>query len=281
MRIHAIKTGEVVLKRAFMADSVAAGGIPQFLWALRRDREWAAAIPIYAWLIEHAEGLLLIDTGELSGEHPGLLIPARLAVAPADELKQQLTRLGVRPHDIRQVIFTHLHSDHVNGQSAVAGRPMYASAAEVRAQRSLIGRFYSQVSTRLTRSFNPQPLEFVPAPIGAFTHSAPLTQDGTIRAVPTPGHTRGHLSVIVRERDCDIFIAGDVTYTQAALLQQQRQGPSMAPELHTQSLQRVLQHCQQTPTVYLPSHDVESATRLEQRQVVAFEQAAEPALARG
>jgi N-acyl homoserine lactone hydrolase len=60
MRIHAIQTGTVAIRRR---QRVGAAGRLRVLKTLT-DNEWTEPLPILAWLIEHPEGLILVDTGE-------------------------------------------------------------------------------------------------------------------------------------------------------------------------------------------------------------------------
>jgi glyoxylase-like metal-dependent hydrolase (beta-lactamase superfamily II) len=269
MKIHLIQTGAIRVKRSFLTGSVALGGIPQFLWKMRMDREWAEPLPIYAWLIEHSEGLMLIDSGDTAAAPPSPLIPAEPHIHPEDELPAQLRRLGVDPRDIRMVVMTHLHGDHVNGLAGLSKQRVLVGATELREAQSLGGRMLARLTIHPPAWFSPMPITFVPERIGAFEHSYPLTQAGDVRAVPTPGHTRGHLSVIVQDGDIDLFLAGDVTYSQKALLAQQQQGPCTDVAGHRDTLARVLRHIHERPTVYLPSHDIDAPARLAQRATVA------------
>ena len=50
--------------------------------------------------------------------------------------------------------------------------------------------------------------------IGPFPASHPLTSDGRVALVPTPGHVAGHCSVVVLDDDCAYLLAGDATYSQ-------------------------------------------------------------------
>ena len=88
------------------------------------DREWTEPLPIYAWLIEHPEGLIVVDTGETAraGEpgyfprwHPYFKLAVREWVQPEDEIGPRLRALGFSPDDVRWVILTHLHTDHAGG----------------------------------------------------------------------------------------------------------------------------------------------------------------------
>src|SRR5689334_24139465 len=61
MRLHAIQTGTVHLRVGWPQGK--GHGLTRHLHALL-DSEWTAPLPIYAWVIEHPEGLIVVDTGE-------------------------------------------------------------------------------------------------------------------------------------------------------------------------------------------------------------------------
>ena len=80
-------------------------------------------------------------------------------------------------------------------------------------------------------------------------------------SIPTPGHTPGHVSVIVRGAP-SIFIAGDTSYTEELLTQGVVDGVSPDEGVARQTNQRILALAREQPLVYLPSHDPQSADRL-------------------
>jgi N-acyl homoserine lactone hydrolase len=115
----------------------------------------------------------------------------------------------------------------------------------------------------LPAGFAPEPFNLDGGPFGAFAHSRPLSEDGRIVAVATPGHTPGHISVIcVADDGSHVMLAGDATDTleQLRALRADAIGPD--PKVHVATLETILAHCAQQPTIYLPSHDPESAARL-------------------
>lgn len=80
--------------------------------------------------------------------------------------------------------------------------------------------------------------------------------------VPMPGHTAGHLSVFLLDTAETMCFAGDTSYTQQLLLDQVIDGVTSDEALAHQTMKRLLQYAQRTPTVYLPSHDPEAKMRL-------------------
>ena len=100
-RIHALQTGWVQIKRAQMA-SVGTGLARPYHVLL--DSEWSDWVPIYAWLIEHEDGPILVDTGETSRVHdrgyhprwhPFYRLASRFRVTPDDEIGPQLRAIGI------------------------------------------------------------------------------------------------------------------------------------------------------------------------------------------
>jgi glyoxylase-like metal-dependent hydrolase (beta-lactamase superfamily II) len=88
-----------------------------------------------------------------------------------------------------------------------------------------------------------------------------VTPDGSIVALPTPGHSPGHTSFLLRSTEGDVLLAGDVTYDLPALHNQREQGFIANVEEHRQTLSRVLSLVRRG-IAYLPSHDPESPARL-------------------
>ena len=58
------------------------------------------------------------------------------------------------------------------------------------------------------------------------------------------------------------MLAGDATDTLEQLHARRADAVGPYPRVHVQTLEAILAHCAQHPTVYLPSHDPESAERL-------------------
>jgi glyoxylase-like metal-dependent hydrolase (beta-lactamase superfamily II) len=115
----------------------------------------------------------------------------------------------------------------------------------------------------LPPGFAPEAFALDSGPFGAFPRSRALSDDGRIVAVDTRGHTPGHVSVIcVDDSGRHVMLAGDATDTLEQLHALRADAIAPDPEAHVATLKTILAHCAQHPTIYLPSHDPESAARL-------------------
>jgi glyoxylase-like metal-dependent hydrolase (beta-lactamase superfamily II) len=126
----------------------------------------------------------------------------------------------------------------------------------------------SRMFQRLLRQPLPGDVDFRPValddgPFGAFAASRRLTGDGRVVAVATPGHTPGHLSVICVDDDGrHLLLAGDATDTLEQLHARRPDAIAPKPKVHVETLDRILAHGREHPTVYLPSHDPDAVGRL-------------------
>ncbi len=260
MRIHALTTGMVRLKRSFLHASDG--------WRRQLDLflpgEWVDPVPIHCWAIEHAGRIWLVDTGETAAVRD---IPfARFDVTPEQELPGVLARAGLSLADIDTVVLTHMHGDHIDGAVHVGG-PVLVHDRELSFSRTRGARFMQ----RVLRQPVPSGVEFRgvaldQGPFGAFEDSRALSDDGRIIAVATAGHTPGHISVVCVDDDGrHILLAGDATDTVEQLRALRPDAVAPKPKVSIATMATILAHAREHPTVYLPSHDAESVIRLNDR----------------
>lgn len=271
--IHAIRTGFVRLKSAQVTRSP--GGPVRVLG----DRDWSEPRPIHAWLIDHPEGPLLVDTGEtcracargyFARWHPYYRGSVAFAIAPDEEVGPALAELGLRPRDIRAVLLTHLHTDHAGGLAHFPHCAIFVSAVEWGLARGAVGRLRGYVPNRWPTWFAPRFYEFSGPPLGPFAASSAVTKAGDVLVVPTPGHTPGHVSVVVRTGGMSFFLAGDASYDEASLLAGVPDGVTFFPRTAVQTLADIRAYAHTHPTVYLPSHDPHAQARLRAGQVTTI-----------
>jgi glyoxylase-like metal-dependent hydrolase (beta-lactamase superfamily II) len=240
------------------------------------DDHWSGWLPIHVWIIEHDEGIIVVDTGETSRVHergyhprwhPFYRRAAQFSVQPEEELGPQLRALGIGARDVRHVVVTHLHTDHAGGLLHVTGSRVWVARGEFERAGGIGGRVQGYLPHRWPKWWQPDFIRFDRAPIGPFAEAMPLTRRGDVLIVPTPGHTPHHVSVLV-SGDPSVFIAGDTSYSERLLLDRTVDGVSPDPGVSHGTIDRILALARERPLIYLPSHDPESATRLAERSVV-------------
>lgn len=281
IRIHAIQTGTVGIKTAQLAGR---GQGPQRLLNVLTDTAWTPPLPIYAWVVEHPEGILVVDTGETARTaekgyfprwHPFFRRATRFSVCPDDEIGPQLRRIGIAPRDVRWVVLTHLHTDHAGGLAHFPASEILIDRGEYRAARTIAGRIQGYLPDRWPSWLQPRLIDFAQpsvAELPARFPSLPLTRSEDILLLSTPGHTPHHLSVMVRDSDFSYILAGDTSYTESLMFNQVVDGVSPRPAIARQTLSQLRAYAQCTPTIYLPSHDPDSARRLATCTPVSFPQ---------
>lgn len=223
-RVSVVSTGTVRIR----PQHVESTGSP-LVWWLLTSRKWTPPRPINVYVIEHDRGLVLFDTGQdrdsvtdphyfpkgLSGHLYARL--ARFAIRPGETLTERLRGIGYEPNQVSTVVLSHLHQDHIGGLAELSNAQILVSArewAELDTQcpevKGLLEQHIKLPGLRWTQvSF--APLE--DTTIAPFTAAHDVFGDGSLLLVPTPGHTPGSLSMLLRQEGmAPILFVGDLTY---------------------------------------------------------------------
>lgn len=212
--VHCLTTGQVRTKQGER-------GARRYLPGGWRDE----VMPVNVFLIEHVDGLCLFDTGQTADAVAPGYFPrwypffklARFELDARDEAAAQLARHGVPPETVRWVVLSHLHTDHVGGLAAFSNAEVVVSEREWARARGIRGRLRGYLPQYWPTSLTPRVVEFDAPGIGPFRSAYPLTDDGALELVPTPGHTPGHMSMIVRTEGRELFLCGDLVERAAEL----------------------------------------------------------------
>jgi N-acyl homoserine lactone hydrolase len=248
-------------------------------WWLLTSRRWLPPRPINVYVIEHANGLLLFDTGQdrtsvtdeayFPSGLTGVLYDrlARFHIGEQETLTAQLATLGYAPADVDTAILSHLHQDHMGGLPELGGADLLVAAAEwaelskpapeprgfLRAHIQLPGLRWHQISLEPTED---------PA-LAPFTRSLDVMGDGSLVLLPTPGHTPGSLSLLIRRQTrSPLLLVGDLTYEADLLERRQLPGVGGRSQLANTTNQVLALRERMPDLAILPAHDPTAAQRL-------------------
>jgi glyoxylase-like metal-dependent hydrolase (beta-lactamase superfamily II) len=237
-------------------------------------REQLVRVPVIAFLVEHpGAGPVLVDTGfrravvdgsaaernRLLGPI-GRLIGGNVQMSPEQTIAAQLRGLGVEPQELGLIVMTHLHFDHAGALADFPSATVLASNREWAAAHGRAASLFGYPPAQ----FDPRPayrtLDFEAPPArahGPFARALDLFGDGSIVLLDTPGHSAGHLSVLVRLRERELLIAGDAIYTLATLREGRRPWRSADRRAFERSVRALQDYDRANPeAVIVPGHDI-------------------------
>jgi len=270
VKVHALCTGTVAVKRNFRTKK-GFGELAKLNILL--DREYTEYLPIWVWVIEHPEGLIVIDTGEIAAitdldkylaQESGFLRyqfkhAAKFGITEQDELDKQFEKIQLKPEDVKLVALTHLHLDHTDGLK-------FFPKTEI-----IVGDFeYEHPTSNMPSTypnwFKPNRVQYQLDRADIFNVAYPITAAEDLLYVPTPGHTLGHSSIIFKTDDFDLFFAGDTSYNQDQVLHGELAGVNARYAQSKETYAQIIAYARAHKMIYLPTHDGDAGRRLQERQ---------------
>lgn len=213
-------------------------------WRMRRLRVR------YGLFVHPTQGPILIDTGytahSLSGADRSFWLRAygRMLAPTLNNDAQPapfLQRFGLRPSDIAAVIVTHFHADHVSGLNAFPNARFIASRLGYEAliaSRGFANIRHGMFPELLPAEFETQlsPIEAcVTRPVQHLQDGYDLFGDGSVLAIPLPGHAAGHFGLLFPQLPSPLLYATDTQWLLEALPASRR--PRFAPRLISEDYQ--------------------------------------------
>jgi glyoxylase-like metal-dependent hydrolase (beta-lactamase superfamily II) len=202
------------------------GVVPKPLWSKQVAPDERNRIPLAfrCLLVEHPDGLVLVDTGLGNKEDPKFMdiyAVENRGSSGATLLEDSLLDIGYRPEEVKWVINTHLHFDHCGGNTKRGGEGSgevelaFPNATYVVQKGEL--EFASRTNERTRASYIPHNWELVSrAGKWRLLEGDEEILPG-IHAHKTPGHVPQHQSIIIRDRGETAIYLGDVMPTSAHL----------------------------------------------------------------
>lgn len=171
----------------------------------RRLPHHAVLSPYTCLLIETGRHVALVDTGAGEGSRTSGAIVARLEMS------------GIRPKDVDTVILTHAHPDHIGGAISSGGRPTFPNARHILSDYEW--EFWTRSHPDLSSLRLPQEVKSTIGRTARRSMDALRFQIETVDgereivpgvwALPAPGHTPGHLALLIASGGERLFNIGD------------------------------------------------------------------------
>lgn len=203
-----------------------------------RDGRWRPVdFPAVAMLIVHPEeGPILFDTGYdpafMAATRP---FPERLyrwatpvTHAPGQDAASQCAALGFAPSDIRHIVLSHFHGDHVAGVHAFPRARIHCARAGledcgrggrlISTRRGILRALLPADIAERARFFEDAPATPLPSWLSPFERGADLLGDGSLVAVELPGHCPGHWGLLIQDaRWGPHFLVADAAWSSDAI----------------------------------------------------------------
>lgn len=272
LEVHLVSTGGVTVKTKFReARRTGLAAMIDFIF----DKKFTGWMPIWVMIIEHPEGVFVVDTGENTNVNdPGYFRSSgwfanwfdttqfKFKVDRDEEIDKQLQLLNVPVEKVKAVILTHLHLDHIDGLRHFPNTQIIVSKAEWKKPYGDLPKLYPQ-------GFKPKLVE-LNEQCDVFDKAYFLTSAKDIVLIETPGHTWHHCSVILKTEKCDILFGADVCYTQQQLVDGKYSGANASHKLAKRTYLKLRSYCKNREVVFIPSHDIEASERLRNLQFLTF-----------
>jgi N-acyl homoserine lactone hydrolase len=227
-------------------------------------------VPYQAFLVEHpGAGRILIDTGF----HPSVAVDPKenlgrvgaRVFAPnmeaSDAIPAQLRSRDIEPSEIKTILMTHLHGDHASGISEFP-RATFLISQQEWDEASTVSRpwMHGYVRRHFDHAFDFRTVDHLGSGIDSFAtfgRGVDVFGDGSVRLVFTPGHTLGHMSVILRLTEREALVAGDAIYSRRTLETGHKPYLMEDEHLFERSVREIQIYARETPdALIIPGHDM-------------------------
>lgn len=186
-----------------------------------KQSQW---VPSLAYAVQHPSlGVVIFDAGLQAGDcdyglRPIYWVPCRNTAG--QYLAAQLKQAGLEPEEIRYIIPSHFHGDHISGLKNLltyAQAPLLMTSAALKEIRSPLRAISGIPSVMMPSEMRAEIMD------GGWREDAELGEsfdvfgDGSVKIFKTAGHTGGHISARVQTPDKTVLLAFDAAHIAANL----------------------------------------------------------------
>ncbi len=243
VRLYLFDTGNLQINYEWMAENTRVG-----------EKVW---IPVEAFLIVHPRGKVLFDTGFHPSvetnpeEHLGKdcygvgPITIGYRMVHGQDVVSQIKKLGYSINDIDYVVNSHLHFEHT-------GCNEFFSRSTFLIQKEELKEAY----TRSKNEWAYRRKDFdLPFKFRTVKGDYDIFGDRTVVILYTPGHTRGHQSLLVKLQSGPIILAADACYVMHNILELKLPKTEQNPTEAMKSILRIKKYKENWRAKIIPGHD--------------------------
>jgi glyoxylase-like metal-dependent hydrolase (beta-lactamase superfamily II) len=170
------------------------------------DGDGNIVLNLGAWLVRSQGRTVLVDTG-IGGR------PVQMPMQEPAELPSVMEAAGVTPDEVDIVVFSHLHFDHTGWNTVDDGgtaRPLFPNARHV-VQQQEWDHWTSGDPERQAARYDDSLAPLEQAGLIDFVDGEHEVTSELV-AIPTPGHTPGHVSFVVASGGERAYLLGDAAH---------------------------------------------------------------------
>ena len=178
-------------------------------------------LPVFVYVFEHpTQGVVLIDAGFPRrtsvdfASYPGRSQAKTLGLSmdPGGAAVDRLSDAGLEAAAVSHVVLTHMHPDHVGGIEDFPGATLVVTSDEW-AAREKGGALGKPDTSPFVDHAKIDQVALDQGAFGPFAAHRDLFGDGSLLILDTPGHTAGHVSVLLNLRGTTFLFTGDAAWT--------------------------------------------------------------------
>jgi len=151
---------------------------------------------------------------------------APLPAQPDRSVLSQLAPMGLEATDIRWIVLSHLHGDHVSGLRDFPEALLYVASEAyeyVRKTQGVASVLKAYLPNLLPEDFKDR-VQFI-QPVGGMCLEAPdstldMFGDGAALLFPLPGHARGQIGMLAETRSGKVIFVADAVYHRDSIRQE-------------------------------------------------------------
>lgn len=249
---------------ALLAGCAAPANIPPppepavFLWRLdcgqfdidNIEGRGRVLMPVSCYLIQHGRDLVLFDAG-LDADLLGKTLRKNGQTVSLDTLlSRQLSDIGIDPSKIGMLVISHYHGDHHGQADLISNARLLMGVGDIEALRA-----EGEAGALKQWIFGNRPVDAIAA-------DRDLFGDGTVRILSTPGHTPGHLSMMVTLKSGSYVLSGDLVHDHDQLAMLEPSANHVDKERGRVEIARVVKMAADAGATIIVGHDRDDLDKL-------------------